>query len=414
MSATDILMHIYLAELIALSSAPASPSSYLGPREVLSGPGASAAVSELLKKWGIAQGPILVVRDTAVAGLNLGAAMIDALAAAGFTPVLFDDVKTEPTREIAHAVLERARESHAIAVIGMGGGSSMDLAKIGATYAHGSETIDAIIDGVSKASDVLPLVLIPTTAGTGAEATRVSMISVNDHKRIVLSHHFVPLVAVLDPVLIASLPPSVTASGGLDALSHAFEAFISTNATPLTESASRSAIRTLATALQRAYDDGKDAAARAETLTAAHLAGWSLNAGVVVGHSIAYTIANRTHLPHGITTGMSLPYALAYSLPKVEGRLLEVAESLPGLPSASVSVTGLLTWIRDLGDHLGAPTSLDKAGIPADQTAAMAQEVVRDYPRPNNPVPLEEHRLTTLLEHFHQGDLVGAISSMNR
>src|SRR5690606_17107572 len=109
--------------------------------------------------------------------------------------------------------------------------------------------IDTIIAGTPATSEVLPLALVPTTAGTGAEATSVSMLSVDDHKRIVISHRFVPLVAVLDSQLITSLPPAVTASGGLDAVSHAVEAFVSTGATPLTESASLTAVRLLAHAL---------------------------------------------------------------------------------------------------------------------------------------------------------------------
>lgn len=394
-----------------MPSESASLTSYLGPREVLTGAGASADVADLLLKWGVAKGTVLIVRDAAVANLGLGATMVERFAAAGFTPVFFDDIKTEPTSEIVRSVLAQARDSKPTAVIGLGGGSSMDVAKIAAVYAHGTETVESIIEGSSRPSEVLPLVLIPTTAGTGAEATRVSMVSVNGHKRIVLSHYFVPLCAVLDPQLIQSLPPSVTASGGLDALSHAFEAFVSTNSTPLTESASRSAIRMLAHSLPRAYENGGDRTARADTLIGAHLAGWSLNAGVVVGHSIAYTIAARTHLPHGITTGMSLPYALAYCLPTAEGRLAEMAGSLPEFSSGTV--TGLLNWLRDLSDRLGAPASLEAAGIAADQAAAMASEVVRDYPRPNNPVPLEQERLTTLLDHFHRGDLAGAINSMN-
>lgn len=388
-----------------------APTSYFAPREVIRGPGSSASVADLFLRWGVAPGPVLVVRDTAVAALGLGGQMIERLLAAGFTPTLFDDITTEPTLEMARAVLERARACSAAAVIGLGGGSSMDMAKIAAAYAREPHSIEAIIEDSSLTSGVLPLALIPTTAGTGAEATRVSMLSVDGHKRIVLSHYFVPLAAVLDPDLIRSLPPTVTASSGLDALSHAFEALISTNATPLTDSAARSAIRILASALPRAYEAGEDEAARADTLTAAHLAGWSLNAGVVLGHSIAYTIADRTHLPHGITTGMTLPYALAYSRPVVNERLLGVARDLPDHTSSSVD--GLLHWLRDLAGQLGAPTSLEEAGIAADQVAAMAAECVRDYPRPNNPRPLEQQRLEELLGWFHQGDLAGAIKAMS-
>lgn len=394
-----------------MSSAAVVSSSYYAPREVVSGPGSSASVGLLLRRWLVSGDAVLVVRDTAVAGLGLADRLIEGLQAEGFAPSTFDDITTEPTLEMARAVLERARACGAVAVVGVGGGSCMDMAKLAATYAREPHAIEAIIADSSLTRGAMPLVLIPTTAGTGAEASRVSMVSVDGAKRIVLSQYFVPLAAVLDPLLIMSLPPSVTASGGLDAVAHAFEAYISTNATPLTESASRAAIRMMATALPRAFAVGDDEAARADTLTASHLAGWSLNAGVVLGHSIAYTIANRAHLPHGITTGMALPYALAYSLPAVKGRLEVVAADVA--EQSSGTVDGLLHWLRELEGSLGAPTSLAEAGIGADQLAAMATECVRDYPRPSNPVPLTQERLEVLLGHFHEGDLSGAITSMS-
>ena len=394
-----------------MSSAAVVSPSYFAPREVVSGPGSSASVGVLLRRWQTGGDSVLVVRDAAVAALGIATRLIDGLVAEGFTPTTFDDITTEPTLEMARAVLERARSCGAVAVVGVGGGSCMDMAKLAATYAREPHAIEAIIEDSSLTSGAMPLVLIPTTAGTGAEASRVSMVSVNGAKRIVLSQYFVPLAAVLDPSLIMSLPPSVTASGGLDAISHAFEAYISTNATALTESASRAAIRMLATALPRAYAVGDDETARADTLTGSHLAGWSLNAGVVLGHSIAYTIANRAHLPHGITTGMALPYALAYSLPAVKGRLEVVAADVS--EQSRGSVDGLLHWLRELEGSLGAPTSLAEAGIGSDQLAAMATECVRDYPRPSNPVPLAQERLEVLLGHFHEGDLSGAITAMS-
>jgi Alcohol dehydrogenase, class IV len=353
-----------------------------------------------------------VVRDTQVAALNLGSEMIAGLAEAGFEPTLFDGITSEPTLEMARAVLGQAREYSVVAVVGLGGGSCMDMAKLGAAFAREPHSVEAVVENPTLTSGALPLALIPTTAGTGSEASRVSMLSVDGHKRILVSQYFMPLAAVLDPDLIQSLPPSVTASSGLDALAHAFEAFISTNATTLTDTAARSAIGLLAPALPRAYHDGSDHSARAQTLTAAHLAGCSLNASVTLGHSIAYTIASRTRLPHGITAGMALPYSLAYALPAVHGRLGGIASNL-GVGASSL-VEDLLRWLLDLDRQLGAATSLHEVGIGEDQLAEMATECVHVYPRPNNPVPLEQRRLTELLSYFHQGDLDGAIKAMSR
>lgn len=394
-----------------MSSTPTSGHvSYSAPREVISGAGSSASVGGLLRQWGVQPGPVLVVRDAQVAALGLGDLLVAGLAEAGYRPSTFDGITTEPTFEIASAVLEQARVTGATAVVGMGGGSSMDMAKLAAAYAREPHSIDAIIADATLTTGALPLVLVPTTAGTGAEATRVSMLSVDGRKRILVHRFFMPLAAVLDPDLIATLPPAATAASGLDALSHAVESYVSTNATPLTESAGRSAIRMLATALPRAYESGSDTGARSQTLTAAHLAGCSLNAGVVLGHSIAYTIAARSHLPHGITAGMALPFALAYSLPVVRGRLSEIAGEVPGSPTAE----GLLQWLLDLNRRLGVSTSLKEIGLAETELSSMAVECVRDFPRPNNPVPLQAERLERLLGFFYTGDLDGAVDAMAR
>ena len=385
-------------------------ASFQAPREVLMGPGASADLAAALQRWGIPPGPVLLVRDAAVAAHGLGAAMVSQLSDAGFVPHFFDAITAEPELETARATLDAARACNATVVIGVGGGSSMDMAKVAATYGQDSCSVEDVLAGTASAARAVPLVLIPTTTGTGAETTRVSMVSVDGHKRILLSPHFVPLLAVLDSDLVRSLPPAVTASSGLDAMSHACEAFVSTNATPLTDAAARAAVAMLAVSLPKAYADGTDQQARATTLEAAHLAGRSLNAGVVLGHSIAYTIADRTHLPHGITTGMSLPFALAYSWPAVEARLSGLARSVGG--EVPRTATGLLTWLAELAAELGAPTSLAAIGLDEGALAEMAAECIRDYPRPNNPVPLEQGRLETLLGCFHRGDVLEAVAAM--
>jgi alcohol dehydrogenase class IV len=391
-----------------------STASFQAPRQVLVGPGASAELAATLQGWGVPPGPVLLVRDAVVAEHGLGAGLVTGLEAAGFAPHFFDSITAEPDLATAGAALDAARACAAVVVVGIGGGSSMDVAKVASAYARQSCTVEDVVAGTTSPVDALPLVLVPTTAGTGAETTRVSMVSVDGHKRILLSPHFVPLLAVLDADLVASLPPAVTASSGLDAMSHACEAFVSTNATSLTDATARAAVAMLATALPRAFADGTDQEARAMTLEAAHLAGRSLNAGVVLGHSIAYTIADRTHLPHGITTGMSLPFALAYSWPRVEDRLAGLAAALDGeVPaSATETATGLVTWLARLATDLGAPASLAAVGIGEDSLADMAAECIRDYPRPNNPVPLEQGRLETLLGCFHRGDVLEAVAAM--
>lgn len=386
-------------------------SSYVGPREVVSGIGACSQIGASLRRSGAGDGTVWVVADKAVAELGLVQPVIDGLGAAGYRAELYSGVAREPTTAIAAEALGGARRCQATAVIGVGGGSGMDVAKVAAAFAASDASIDDVVAGRAAADRPLPLVLVPTTAGTGAEVTNVAMIEHEGHKRALRNQSFVPAAAVLDPNLLESLPQSVIAAAGLDAVSHALEAYVSLNATALTDAAARSALELLAEALPAAYESHAGSDATFATLLGAHLAGWSLNAGVVVGHSIAYTIAARAHLPHGITTGMSLPYALAYALPQATSRLDTFAESLP--VSEVRDTQGLLFWLRDLAVSLGAPAGLEAAGLSKADIASMVDEVIHDYPRPNNPVPLETERLSRLLSHLSTGDLAGAIAAMS-
>ena len=386
-------------------------SSYVGPREVVSGAGACGQIGDILRRSGAEDGTVWLVADKAVAELGLVQPVINGLEAAGYRTELYSGVAREPTSAIASEALDGARRCSATAVIGVGGGSGMDVAKVAAVFAAGDASINDVIAGNAAAGRPLPLVLVPTTAGTGAEVTNVAMIEHEGHKCALRNPSFVPAAAVLDPSLLNSLPQSVVAAAGLDAVSHAMEAYVSRNATVLTDAAARSAVNLLAQALPEAYESRSESDGTFATLLGAHLAGWSLNAGVVVGHSIAYTIAARAHLPHGITTGMSLPYALAYALPEAAPRLDAFAKGLQ--VSEVQDAKSLLLWLRDLAVRLGAPSGLEAAGLSNADVVPMAEEVVHDYPRPNNPVPLESGRLSQLLSHFATGDLPGAIAAMS-
>lgn len=384
-----------------------TPRDFLSPREVRIGDGAVRELGELLQGWGVAEGEVLVICDQALVDLGHVEAAMAALERVGHRVHVFAEVRAEPDSAMAAEVVRRVRERRHTAVVGMGGGSSMDLAKVAAALATSpGEVLDYV--GIGKVTDEpLPLVLVPTTAGTGAEATRIAMISHEGEKRIINSPRLVPLAAILDPELIVSLPRPVTAATGLDALAHAVEGLLSTTATALTARMGRQAVQLLAQCLPRAYDDGSDAAARRGTLYGAYLAGLGLNAGVVLGHSIAYTIANRAHLPHGITAAMALPYCLAYNAPGAAAEL-EGIRAHAGLEGAD----GLYAWLADLNRSLEVPPSLQAVGIAEAEHAAMARECRERYPRPSNPVEMTEDRLSALYRFLWKGDLEGGVAAL--
>lgn len=357
----------------------------------------------------LAQGEVLLVTDAYLVQIGVAEQAVRSLEQSGLKVEIFGEVSGEPDLRIGERVAAVARSRRWTGVVGLGGGSALDLAKIAAAAATNDLAITEFIGVDRLAREPRPLVLIPTTAGTGSEATSIAMISMDGRKQIINDRRLTPRVAVLDANLTLSMPQPVTAATGLDALSHAAETFISTRATPLTEAMSRQATRMLSTALRRAFHDGSDLESRRATLYAAHIAGRSLNASTILGHSIAYTIANRAHLAHGITCAMALPFCLAYSLPNGEAsRRLSI---LAGEVADEDVRTGLdlLQWLEELNEELGVLDSLESVGIGQDETLAMAQECLQLYPRPNNPVSLQLERLEELYADLWRGDVKGYV-----
>ena len=221
----------------------------------------------------------------------------------------------------------------------------------------------------------------------------------------------VPLAAVLDPVLTATLPPKVTAATGLDALSHAIEAFMSKNANPYTDTQAIATITVVARWLKAAFEEGTNLEARRAMIYAAYTGGLSLNAGVVLGHSVAYTIANRSKTPHGISCAMALPYAMAFNLPMVADRLALAAGQVLGRSDATAE--DLVIWVRDLTNSLGIPQSLQEIGIQEADLEPMAMECFNKYPRPTNPTPITQERLKTFYLKIYNGDVQGSIDAFS-
>lgn len=381
-------------------------TEFCGPLEVLVGDGSVRHVGRLITRW-VQVGTVLLVVDAQLLQLELAGPVIESLESVGLSVEVFGEVSREPDVLIAERVAEVARVRQIVGVVGFGGGSSLDLAKIAAAAATNNLPVADFV-GVSRLSEEpKPMVLIPTTAGTGSEATRIAMFTIDGKKQIMNDHRLVPQGAILDATLVVSLPPAPTAATGLDALSHATEAFLSRDASPLTESMSREAVRLISGGLRRAFREGYDFEARQATLYGAHIAGRALNAGTVLGHSIAYTIANRAHLAHGITCAMALPFCLAYSLSdsEVARRLASLAGEVAD--KAVQSGIDLLRWLEQLNGELEVPESLKAVGIEESELKPMARECLTLYPRPNNPVPLEFNSLTEMYLHLWRGDMGG-------
>ena len=184
---------------------------------------------------------------------------------------------------------------------------------------------------------------------------------------------------------------------------------MSTNSSPFTDTAALNAVGVIARWLPVAYQEPSNLEARRAMLFAAYQAGLSLNAGVVLGHSVAYTIANRARLPHGVTCAVALPYCAAYNARAVNGQMERVAELLPQGARAE-NANDVIHWLASLNEALGIPASLQELGVERRDLPVMADECLSKYPRPNNPVPVEREGLLEFYEYLFTGDIGGYVT----
>jgi alcohol dehydrogenase class IV len=382
---------------------PATIRTFASPARIRCASGASALAGAELRALGArpSHGSVAVVGDQAVLDLGLAGAAVSGLREAGFTVDVRPGVGAEPTPETVRALLPEDRGEPVAAVVAMGGGSALDAAKLmGLSIAEDVDLTTGLLAD-AEVSPGPPLLAIPTTAGTGAEATAVAMLWHDGRKRMFVNGVLVPRAALLDSDLLVGLPAAVTAAGGLDAISHAVESMLSTFRTPLTEAAATSALSLLAEALPAAYETG-DPRAREKTLLGAYQAGLALNASVVLGHSLAYVIAAEAGLPHGVSCAMALPYCLAHARRSSEGTIARIAR----IVCADDEADGhrLLAWLVEANDTMGIPGSLEAVGIDSGSLDRLAEICVESYPRPNHPSPIDTAGVRALLDDFYAGE----------
>lgn len=361
---------------------------HYGPR-LISGPGAATLIGEH-----IAGGHVLVVTDAQVRALGLADAMLDALRSDGRAVTIFDAVEADPSRATLEAAIEAGR--NASAVIGFGGGSPMDVAKLAAYLLGSGDDLDAIW-GVGNAMGTgLPLVLVPTTAGTGSEATPVAIISLpSGEKRGVSSPALIAHYAVLDPILTLGLPRHVTAATGIDAMVHAIEAFTSAHLkNPLSDMLAKEALRLIARHLLRACETPDDVDARGAMLLGAHLAGVAFSNAPVAGvHALAYPLGGRFHVPHGLSNALMLPHVLGHNMPAAMPLYAELAPIVdPSLEphGTQARAQGLVEALRGLSKAAGMPQRLREVGIGAEHLEMLAVDAMKqERLLRNNPRTIE-------------------------
>ncbi len=333
----------------------------------------------------IVGGRVLFVTDPGLRKLGLVDPALASLESAGIAVTIFDEVEADPSRATLEKAVAAGKAANVSGVVGFGGGSSLDVAKVAALLIGSGEDLDGAW-GVGQAKGPrLPLVLVPTTAGTGSEVTPVAIITVGEEeKRGVSSPIILPDLAVLDPELTLGLPPAITAATGVDAMVHAIEAYASKSANnnPISRALAREALRLIGANIETAVFDGGNRAARAAMLVGSMLAGQAFaNSPVAAVHALAYPIGGTFHVPHGLSNALVLPHVLRFNAPDAAHLYAEIAaDAFPALDQgdgAQGRCAAFIEALASLSARLGLETRLRDVGIGQHHLEKMASDAMK-------------------------------------
>lgn len=337
---------------------------------------------------------VLLVTDAGVLAAGLLDAVLAGLAEAGVAVSVFSQVQADPPEAVIMAAVAAAKACSADCVVGLGGGSSLDVAKLAALLARSGEAL-AEVYGMNVAQGPrLPLILLPTTAGTGSEVTAVSVVTTGaGEKNVVISPLLLPDRAILDASLTVGLPAHVTAATGIDAMVHAVEAYTSLHLkNPISDCLAREALRLLAGNLFAACQDGSNLQARENMLLGACLAGMAFaNAPVAAVHALAYPLGARFHVPHGLSNALVLGPVMRFNLDTVAPLYAQLADIvLPGTAGNDRDrALALADYLGSLAAELGLATRLREVGITDADIDALAQDAMKQTRLlGNNPRPV--------------------------
>jgi alcohol dehydrogenase class IV len=357
-----------------------NPFTFQTTPSVLFEPGAVKKIAPIVQEMGV--GRVLFVTDRGVRGAGLTREAEASLEAVSELTV-FEDVVADPPSQVVEAAVALCREKQVEAVVSVGGGSALDTAKLVAYLAKSADRLDDIYGvGLAK-GERLPLVLAPTTAGTGSEVTPIAIVTTpTTEKKGVVSPRLLPDWAILDPELTLGLPPQVTAATGVDAMVHAIEAYTSRHKkNPISDQLARQALSLLSANIREACRNGSNLEARAQMLLGSMLAGMAFaNAPVAAVHALAYPIGAIFHVPHGLSNALVLMGVLRFNLPEAEPLYAELApivdpaaRDLPPAEAARAFVEALGAVCRDCG----VPSTLAEVGVREEDLTRLAEDAMK-------------------------------------
>ena len=339
----------------------------------------------------------LVVTDRGLTATGIVDQVSRALRDAGVEPVVFDRVEPNPTIAQVEAGLEAGAGREIRVVVSVGGGSAHDCAKVVALVAaNGGDVRD--YEGVDRSPHRgLPLICVNTTAGSGADVSRYAVITdpTRHLKMIIADRHLMPRVAINDPLLTVGMPAAVTMASGLDALTHAIEAYVSTLASELSSLCALRAVELVVADLERAVRVGSDLDAREGMLMGSLLAGIAIDsASVGAVHAMAHQLGALYDLPHGVCNGILLPLVVEYNEPAAASRYATIAATFGG----GATARRLPALLRSLGDRVGLPSGLAGLGVERARIPELAARAMTDMCMATNPRPMTEADVARLFE----------------
>lgn len=351
------------------------------PPTVILGNGSAYQTTDILLSRGCKRA--LLVSSTPV--LSAITPLLDALTKAGLNIITAPTVDSEPTVSIFNSVLQVARMNDVEAVLGVGGGSALDVAKLVAALANSKQTVRDVFGINLLVNRALFLVCLPTTAGTGSEVSPNAILldEIDKAKKGVISPYLIPDAAIIDPELTVTVPPRITAATGFDALIHCIEAYANKNAHPATDLYALQGIRLIASNLLRAIQNGNDIEARAALALGSLYGGLCLGpVGTAAVHALAYPLGGLFRVPHGVANAVLLPYVLQFNLPAAPERYAEIALALGAEqgPNAIVTAQRGVALVSELLKACGLPQKLSELGIQrraVPELARLAMQVTR-------------------------------------
>jgi len=349
--------------------------------DMMVGSGASDTLGEVLSELGL--GRVFLVTDPGIIQFGLLDKAIQSLYKYDIKHYIYSDVVADPPESVVEEAVSIAQNFRCDSVVGFGGGSSMDVAKLLAVLIRGEQSLGQIYGVDQVTGDRLPLIQVPTTAGTGSEATMVSIITTGETTKAgVVSRTLLADKVILDPLLTLGLPPQVTAATGIDAMVHAIEAFTSKRLkNPLSDMLALQALRLLSSNIRTAVFNGQDVSAREAMLLGAMLAGQAFaNAPVAAVHALAYPLGGNYHIPHGLSNSLVLPHVLRFNSASAPDLYRVLAETI--LPDGTViegaggAAEALAEYFLELAEGFGLQTSLRQMNIPEHDLSQLAEEAM--------------------------------------